>query len=150
MTAEIIPLAAFRAEGHERKSIPIGPPANMSAPISTPTTEWLKAHPRFFSDAAYNSAAQFGHHHALRCGITADTPSYFAHVEYFTGDRELPEGCARPCDQIEHGGKSWLVWDVTRDLQPIVVMNGRKQALMPNTWTRLGDAVKRALEELGR
>lgn len=148
MTAEIIPLASFRAEVHERKSIPIGPPANTSTPISTPTQEWLKGHPRFFSDAAYNGNAQFGHYHALRCGITADTPGYFAHVEYFTGDRELPEGCARPCEQIEHDGKSWLVWDVSAQMQPIIVRDGRKVSLTAGTWARLGDAVKRAMSRI--
>lgn len=149
-TATIYDLASFRAAIQDKQLAPgFIASASQSTGSLTPTQQWLLAHPRFATDPAHNSTAMFGHYHALRCGLTADTPEYFDHVEYFTGDRELPLGCCRPCEKIEFAGQPWLVWDVTRDLQPIIVRNGRKMRLVPGTWTRLAEAVKKVLANIG-
>jgi hypothetical protein len=144
MTADLYDLRAYRGAIQEKQGL-TAPTKGLS-----PTQLWIQAHPRFLSDPQYNAAAMFAHYHALRCGFVADTTDYFQHIELFTGDRPMPEGCARPCDTIEHDGKRWLVWDVTSTLQPIVIRDGRKVPLHAGTWIRIGDAVAKALEELGR
>lgn len=142
MTAEIIPFRHLSAPPDAPKPGSI----RQQNGFSSATEQWLAAHPRFSTELAYNHAAMFGHYHALRCGLTADTAEYFEHVEFFTGDRELPAASCRPMDQIECDGQKWIVWDVSAQMQPIVVVNGRKTQLVAGTWTKLGDAVKRALE----
>lgn len=59
--------------------------------LSREINAWIEAHPRFKTDPQYNNDAMAGHYDALRKGIKADSPEYFAHVEVFTGDRQAPQ-----------------------------------------------------------
>lgn len=59
--------------------------------ISARSQAWLNAHPRFFSDANYQTIALSADRMARAKGIEADSDEYFEFIETMTGDRTPSE-----------------------------------------------------------
>jgi hypothetical protein len=59
--------------------------------IPSPKSQaWLRQHKECVSDAGLNAKVMWGHHEALRKGIKADSPEYFAHLDQHMGYADVP------------------------------------------------------------
>ena len=83
MTAAQFRLEALNAEHQRIKLDPnsdagnVQQPASQQNSISAATQQWIDAHPRFNSDAAYRQKILDHHYEVVRDGTTPESPAYF-------------------------------------------------------------------------
>lgn len=77
-----------RAKAEAKRDNPPAPADTFDARIAnlTPKSQaWLRSHPECVTDDVANAKVMWGHKEALRKGLQADTPEYFAHLEKHMG-----------------------------------------------------------------
>lgn len=88
-------------EGRVPDPVLADPVEAFAARLSPASAAWVRQHPDTVTDPAVNAEMLAAHHRALRAGIAADSPEYFAFVEERLGFRQAqePQKTAQPQTQ---------------------------------------------------
>lgn len=75
-------------EGRVPDPVPADPVEAFASRLSPASAAWVRQHPETVTDQAVNAEMLAAHHRAIRAGIAADSPEYFAFVEERLGFRQ--------------------------------------------------------------